>query len=100
MPSSQSVGLLSLASVSVTIYSKCNLKLYGVGIQSNILGRWVSGKRVRASVSRTNSLSSSSVSSLMTKTEIDLETSVYSPFNLLTRLPAPEYFIEFIANLR
>jgi hypothetical protein len=36
----------------------------------------------------------------MTKTEIDLETSVYSPFNLLTRLPAPEYFIEFIANLR
>jgi hypothetical protein len=36
----------------------------------------------------------------MTKTEIDLETSVYSPFNLLTRLPAPEYFIEFTANLR
>jgi len=36
----------------------------------------------------------------MTKTETDLETSAYSPFNLLTRLPAPEYFIEFIAKLR
>jgi hypothetical protein len=36
----------------------------------------------------------------MTKTEIDLETSAYSPFNLLTRLQAPEYFIEFRANLR
>jgi hypothetical protein len=36
----------------------------------------------------------------MTKTEIELETSVYSPFNLLARPPAAEYFIEFIANVR
>lgn len=41
---------------------------------------------------------SSSVSSLMTKTEIDLETSAYLPLNLLTRLPAPEYFTEFTAH--
>jgi hypothetical protein len=35
------------------------------------------------------------VSSLMTRTEMVLETLVYSPFNHLTQMLASEYFIEF-----
>jgi hypothetical protein len=49
---------------------------------------------VRVGISRRGS-TSESVSSLITKTETALETSVYSPFAHLTLLLTREYFIEF-----